>query len=383
MEVGDKAKELLKEVEEKKAKREAEARDAAQGKSNPKDGKKPEKTKEAEENIEAKAKEDEKILSTEDGKLDEKGKERKGELLKKKKSSDEEAKKKATQEKINKRIGELHGKIKDLEKNGEAKDGEIQILKDEVTKLKPAPEVTDAEFLKKINKERLGKYIEEDKAKPREERREMSREELEEWMGEDLVSSQEWISERLFRRKREESQDRENLNTKKFLKDLIPKQNKSWAKVKEKHPELDTEARMKELEKEGKSKEEIGKLIMEERPKVKAYADIIKQHPDWFLDEDGPEKVIAEMEKKEPAKEEDNEKVEALTKEIDDLKAELERREIADDAAGDGSSYEGKEKKTQTDVDKKQESIANKLGISSDRLKKRLKEREKQGILSG
>ena len=58
----------------------------------------------------------------------------------------------------------------------------------------------EKEELKKTETDRINKYLEEDKDKPREERREMSKEELDNWYLEDMPEAQDWVSNRAIRR---------------------------------------------------------------------------------------------------------------------------------------------------------------------------------------
>ena len=382
---------------EAKAKKEEEARDASKV-TPPKEEKtkeeqeteaKAQKEKEAIETIEtaeAQVKEDTRILETQDDKLNDKEKVRKVEL-----------KKNAAQRKIDKRIGELTSKITILEKSGTAKNGDIADLKKKVEELKKPPEVDEGAELKKAEQGRIKKYLEDDKDKPRAERREMTKEELDEWLQEDYVEAQDWMVERKLRRRDETKHDQ-------YKSYMRKKQQESFERSLEKNPKLDVRKvvkRSEALKKEGKSNDAISEAIAEEYPECAMVFIVAEEMPELMRKPNGPElvaeevgkrmkakspKVKKEEEEAEKKKKEDKEKAAEDTEFDEKVDAEIERRAKADEAAGIESSRAGehKEEGEKSDIVKTQEKLGKRVGMSAEKLKKarqRIKDREAGNIV--
>lgn len=368
----------------------AEARDAATATSAEKQKTKEENEKKekeaqlakdkakAQEAAEAQAKEDERILAAKEEELSEEDKTRKTELLKKKKDAqDAKAKKQAEedkrilaakeeelnedqkkykehllkedverkkQEKLDARFGVLTGRIKDLERDKETNKAEIEQLKKEKNELAKIinPPKAD-ESVGKILNETLNKYLEEDKEKPREQRREMTKDELEDWFLEEPVAANEWMVDRSIRR----TEERKGITTKITTDNFTKKQLESFNRVVEKHPGLDLgklKARANALEGEEKTKKEINKILAEEFPLMVISFKVAAEHPEWENEENGPELVMKEVEKRKanpPAKPEDkegestklqaaNETIEKLTREKEELELEVEKAQNND-----------------------------------------------------
>ena len=286
---------------------------------------------------EDKAKDDERILSLEDKDLDDKSKLRKSELIKFKEKKDEDARIKSMKENVQKRIDELTAKNKHLEHKSEEDKRELEKLRKEkedlITKQRP-PEVTKAEALRKAESERITKYLEEDKGKPRETRREMSKEEIEEWLLEDMAAANEWMTERGIRRASERAEDKGKADRDERVKTLIEKQNEAGKRVTAKHPELDVDGRARELKAEGKSDEETKRIIWEENSKFRTFMTIVNENPSrYMMSENGPELAMEEMEKRisNPSQSHElSKKVEDLTKKNEELTAELEKLQNSD-----------------------------------------------------
>lgn len=393
--VVDVAKEKLAQLNKDKEAKAAEARDAAGDKSAQTQKTKEElakdeqatkdaQAKQLREKAEAQVKEDKRILETSDDTLKEDEKSRKAELLKIK----EDDKRQSTQDKIDKRMGELTGKIKDLERDKESNKEEVVTLKKQLEELKNPKKVEDVkEMAKKAETERLAKYLEEDKDKPKAERREMTDDELNDWLSEDYTTAQRWLTRQEMRRSQDQEQYAVAVEAKKFYANVLEKQKPSIAKTLKSHPELDTNAREKELKDQGKSAEEIQKTIFAENEKVRTTAEVIRDHPEWRMKETGPELIVTEMEKRlkitpNAAKEEkDKTELDELQKKIDDLEEEIKRRDDDDGAITSSRSAETKKDDApKTDIEKKREELAMKAGISPEKIRKRVADRKAKGL---
>ena len=316
------------------------------------------------------AEEDEKILSLADKDLNEAQKKRKEEL--KKAVAEEKAK---WQVEVDKRFGSLKAELEELKKDKEANKSRIDQLEKErldlEQKLHP-PKVTDDDIVRKAEQDRIKKYLEEDKEKPREHRRELSKEELDEWLLEDFGAAQEWLTERSLRRAGERH------NTKNYIT-FVRKQTESAIRTEKRHPELNTLTREKELKAEGKTQKEIFDVLCKENDKYRICAEIAKKQPSLMEEENGPELIIAEMEKalsSQGVKTKSEEEIDAeVTRRVQD---ELDRRANVD--VGVNSSKLGKPKVpsgTKTEFQVKQEAVAAKAGITPERLRE-INERRKK-----
>ena len=378
-----KADKVRKDEEAKKA---AEAKGAAPASSTEIKKTEEEKKKELAA-LEAQAKEDERILSTSDDKLtDEKDKKRKSELIEIKKKKDEEERNKPGN--IQKRIDELVGEIKALRAEKSQDKEKTNKLEKELIDLRKKtqpPDKKEQEELKGVEQARIKKYIEEDKSLPHEERREMTDEEFEDWYLEAPGKATQWSTERTIRRMSEREKDKRTH----FTKKILDKQNEVADEVAKKHPELNTDARQKELKAEGKSPDEIRKIILEENPKVRICTELITKNPEkYLLSEDGPELLASDMEKelaKEPSgdKPKGKKTVTLTEEEVEEMKKkaveeEDERRKNADDgfhSTRDGEPLKGGKKVSE--IDKKLEGILKKSGVSKEAYDKAVERRKK------
>lgn len=347
----------------------------------------------------AKAK-DAAILAKEEKDLTEEEKTRKAELDKAGKKSkpaiDEEVVNKRKKE-IQSEIDALTAQKKTLQEDVAEKaklQAEIDELKKEKTELaKKDPSVQEKAKDAAIEAEakRLTKYLDEDKDKPREQKREMSKDDLEEWLLEDMLSAQEWLAKREVRRDKERTAFSKTQGNEKLAREIVKGQAESVARTMKVHPELDNSKRIKELEAESKSGEEMIEILSKENEKYGLCIKIYNENPEKYMyAKDGPEQVVKEMEKrlkaKKPVKDEAKEKEEAETKKKkeqdekeakiaeDAAEAERQRKEAVDEGV---ESTNGKIKPSQIkDFDKRQEALAAKAGISVEELKK-LKDRRK------
>lgn len=264
------------------------------------------KSVQGDQNVEAQARkeletEEKRLFEVPEADLSEEEKKRKKEILILR-AEEKEAKREAG---IQKRFDELTGELRDLKSQKNQDKEKIALLESQLDSMRHSaennPEKVKAEVQRR-EQDRIQKALEEDKRLPREQRREMTREELEDWLVEDIVSAQEWMTDRNLRRREERLEDQKNLTTdtgRKKAEDIIRSQKEVQAQVLQRHPELDISKRVKELESQGKSKQEIKKIIHSENPKVKVIAEILEEDADkYLLDPNGPESLAKEMERR-------------------------------------------------------------------------------------
>jgi hypothetical protein len=272
-----------------------------------------EDAKKKQQETEAQIKKDAEILAKKSEERTEEEKKRAGVLEEEVRKREEaslsiEDKIKRVKEESQKRIDEVVNKLKLVEdqtsKEAQNLRNELAVQKQEnenLVKKLIQPDKKDelTTILKQKEVERTKKYLEEDKDKPREQRREMSRDQLEEWLLEDQVSAQEWIAERALYRSRERSTDIRAQQKDTFIKDFVGKQDESNKRVLIRHPELDTAKREAELRSQGKTDKEIQETLCQENEKYRITSEIVKENPEQYLTkENGPELVVTEMEKR-------------------------------------------------------------------------------------
>lgn len=322
---------------------------------------------------EAQAKKDEELLAKKDEELDVEQKKRKAEIVEKDKKSN-----------VQKRIDELTAKTKELEADKEATKAERDAVKAELEGIKKKLSMTPDDEVKEKVKSALSanrkKALEEDVKLPKEDRREMVKEELDEWLLEDYEGATDWIARRSLRRAQEEQGLKHEEAANKRAGEIKAKQEDSAKRAFAKHPELDIEDRKAELVKQGKTKEEIRATIIKDNPKYKLALEILEENPQkYILAENGPELIAQELEKRLTKKEpEGNSEIEGLKKRLAALEAENEILKNLD--SGITSSREGNPPDGQeTELDKQRVKLAAKVGLSPERIKKRVAERVKQG----
>ena len=401
------AEKKLAEIKANKDKKEAESKAAAEKEnkdSSSKDTSKQKEgegseAKEAKEKAEAQAKVDAGILEKDEKDLSDTEKARKVELDEIKKKKDESQ---TPEQKMQKRIGELSGELKDIKRYSDEKDtkaqAKIKELEDNLAKLnkvqnkedqKTQEEITRTEA-NKAEQDRLTKWKDEDKDKPYAERRHMSDDELSDFFVTDQVGAQKWISESTIRNHEAKKKDVEDRATSAYVKELMRDQNASAARTLIKHPELDTIKREGELKAEGKEPKEIQKIIYDENEKVRIVTDIMRKNPEWLQEKDGPERAVAEMEKimsgntkseKKEKKEEKGETQEERDARIREEGAVAERARLAslDEGAGSSHQKETKEAVAVTAEDKELQRLGKRSGISYKKLKERQAFRKERG----
>jgi len=258
------------------------------------------------EQLEAQAANEEKrLLETKEEELTPEEKVKRKELLALK-QTEKEAKRDAG---IQKRIDELVGEIKTLREEKSQDKETLSKLETALQELRTSKEKNPEKIkqeVTRLEKERIGKYLEEDKSLPREQRREMSKEELDDWLVEDLAAAQEWIADRQLRRRDERTSDIQRMEKGEGAEEarsraevVVRKQKESQARVVARHPELNISSRLAELRAAGKTPSEAQSIIFAENKKVKIVADILKEDGDkYVLAENGPELLAAEMERR-------------------------------------------------------------------------------------
>jgi len=259
---------------------------------------------------------------------------------------------------IQKRIDQIAGELK-AERNERSKDKEkIAALEAELKKLGNASGETQDE-IEKLEAARVEKYVEADKALPKEKRREMSDEDLTEWMIEDMAGANRWLAKQELRRERERDADAARLNggsdADRQAEAIIAKQAGSRSRAEAKHPELNVTARVSALQAEGKTEREIQATIFAENPKAKLAAEIIQSNPDkYLLAENGPEMVVEEIEKRMKTSGKAGESQEDRDARIAREAAEAERQRLARIDEGLNSNGNGARETKMGDIEKAQ-----------------------------
>lgn len=327
---------------------------------------------------------DDELLKAEDQNLTEPEKVRKDKLL--------EDELKRTKEKTQDRINELM--------NARSKDAEeFKKLKDELAELKKqiVPDKKDVvSELNKLEHDRRVKYLTEDATRPREERREMTKEELDEWYLEDPVTATEWIQSRTNRRFDERKYDEKQFLAKDKASEFITKQNESKARLLSKYPQINPDMnRVSQLKNSGKSDKEIFDTICQENEYFKLCNEIANSDSKYISEANGPELVMAEMEKRLSVKAPDQKTTKKVYTEeevkqmIEEAKADESKRANAVDqgissSAGKPGTFTNKNK-YEAKVDdlsknpeyKKHLDMFEKRGISRKDYAKQLEYREK------
>ena len=324
------------------------------------------KAEDAKKASEAQAIKDKELLAKKESELNAEEKKRKEDIQKaeeiKRKAEEDnlptDAKIKRIQEQTQKRIDEV---IAELKVTKDKSEKEVTVLRDELTTLKkekteletklnpPKDEELIIAEVEKAYADVQYKYLEEDKDKPIEQRREMTQEEWDEWHNTDPKAATAWETRQEMRRVDEKKREITKKSIEKRTKVFLDEVAESAKRTLKKHPELDISKREKELEAEGKTKDEIKEITLSENPKAKLCYEIIQEHPEFIQRANGPELVVAEMERRlankdsKSAKDLDNE---ALLKRIDALEeklADAEARANLDEGISSVRHEEGKE----------------------------------------
>lgn len=337
---------------------------------------------------EAKAKENERILTVDDKELSEPELKRKAELKETKRKEDEspDAKIKRVQEASQKRIDEIKSEMLAKENQTAQKMAALEARLAEAEK--PKQQEDAAAKSKREESERIAKYVDEDKSKPKEDRREMSKDELDGWYLEDPVAATTWINERTYRRIDEKKKVEAEVakpdseKARKLADEFISKQNDSRAKLISKFPGvMPSQAKIAEFKAKAKDQADLNRLLSEDNAEFKLCVDIVAEDPKKYLETtNGPELVMAEMEKRlNKTGGKPTGRIELTQEELDaKINAEIERRKLVD-GEGITSSNGGKKletsEKQKSELRQKQELIAKKAGISLEALDKSIARR--------
>jgi vacuolar-type H+-ATPase subunit I/STV1 len=113
----------------------------------------------------------------------------------------------------------------------------------------------------------------------------------------------------------------------------------------------------------------------EENPKWESFMKIFESDMTKYIeDEDGPARIVEQMEKKAPKVEEKNTKIEELEKQIADLKAENDRLSGLDTEVS--STRHVDPKTPEPEIVKKTEELGLDLGLSKEQVKKMTERRK-------
>lgn len=339
---------------------------------------------------EKQAEDNARILSAKDEELSVEDKARKVELVKakaekeKKEETPEEAEKRikeSTQKRIDEIIGELKAE-KAERKQDKERIAELEAKLNNLTQ--PKVEEDKATKVKQLFTQQVSKHLEEDKDKPREQKREMPKEELEEWLLEDYVSATEWLTDRNIRRNEEKANLILSLDEAPRLRanEFIQQQQESLKKLAAKYPSVvPSPERLAQLK--GKTTEEIDEILASENADYKMMLEIARSDPKKYLGSvDGPEQVMAEMDKR---KAKSNKTItlteEELNRKINEA-AVIEAQRIAglDEGISSSGGRKMQKQENKSQLRLKQEEIARKAGISMDSLDSAIKRRESMGI---
>lgn len=340
----------------------------------------------------AKVKEDERILVADDKTLSEPELSRKAELkeIKRKKEESPDEKIRRVQEASQKRIDEITSKLKDTEHKTASQIAKLEADLAELRRPKVEGDVQDR--IEREESVRVAKYLQEDKAKPREHRREISEDELEEWYLEEPLKATRWVQKNEIRRADErkalEAEIKEEelrAKGKTGAEEFIAKQNLSRQKLFEKYPGVNPSPEVLAKHK-GKSRDAIREALCEENEEFRLCTEIVAEDPKKYLETvNGPELLMAEMEKRlagAAGDEGGSGKIVLSKDELNErVEEEIARRALVD---GEGISSSGKGKLKVEDKNRgvksalrlEQEKIAKKAGIPIEDLDKTIKRRE-------
>ena len=391
------AVESLKKIEAPvQAKAQAEAKSAAETKAKA-DVIEKEKVATEIKQQEARAKEDARILSEDDTKLKAEEKTRKAELVKAKEAEDAtpDAKIKRVQEATQKRIDEI--KSEQLAKENKAAE-KLAALEAEIAELRKPKQVEDNNArIEREHAEQIATFVKEDASKPKEKRREMTKDDLDAWYLEDPTEATAWINRREIRRDRELSKLQESVNKKPTAtneeklaaaKEFARKQNESKAKLVAKYPgtlpskekiietfkklEMPLDRNLTEAE-----AKKVNEVFSNDNAEYKLMMQILADNPKILESTEGPELVMAEMDKKLASK--PTGKLELTEEELNaKVEAEIARRKLVD---GEGITSTGGGRKVVNEKAKSelrliQEKAAKKAGITIEQLDAQIARRE-------
>ncbi len=280
---------------------------------------------------------------------------------------------------------------------------ELAALKSELEELKRPKKIEDAKTIaKREQSEQIAKFVEEDKSKSREDRREMSKDSLDEWYLEDPVEATKWIQKTEYRRlrdleKAEEAASKPVDNTeekKRLAQEFINKQNDSKAKLIAKFPGLvPSKEKIIEIKQrlglptdQNLNQEQLNKFNVEygkESEEFRLCGEIAKEKPEYLESTNGPELVMAEMERrlnKGGKSVGTTGKLEITQEELDaKIEAEVQRRRLVDgegiSSTSGGKKVDTSNQKEKSELRQMQEKAAKKAGMTIEQLDARIARR--------
>lgn len=341
---------------------------------------------------EKQAENDARILSAKDEELSVEDKTRKAELAKAKEERERKAeapedKVKRIQEATQKRIDEVVGDLKAEKAQRQQDKDKIAELEAKLETLtKPKAEEDKASKLKTLVEQQTAKYLQEDKNKPRGEKREMPKEELEEWLIEDYVSATEWLTDRSVRRHEDKAEIEVSLSNapQKKAEEFISQQQESLKKLIAKYPSVvPSPERLAQLK--GKTKDEIDEILASENEDYRDMLEIVRTDTKKYLGSvDGPEKVMEELDRRRGK----SRKTITLTEDElnqrikDGAVAEAQRIANLDESVTSSGGKKVEKQENKSEFRKKQEEVARKAGITIEQLDGAIKRRETIGVMS-
>lgn len=287
-----------------------------------------------------------------------------------------------------KRINELVGELK-AEKAERIQDKEkLKALEAELAQLRakvegPGKEADLTTRVEAMEKERIQKYLKEDKDLPREKKRELTKDELEEWVVEDPIAAQEWMADRAVRKAREREEALMEAEAENQAKEVVVKQRESQRRVLEKHPDVNLDAQIGELVSKGKTIEQAREHLVKTNPKVKLLLEIAKEpgsREKYMTAPNGPELIMEEVERRlgRSGKSESAEDREARIREE---AAEAERQRLANVDSGLRSTNRGSSSVDENDPTYKQQlSIFKSMGKTKADLDRILERRKVMNV---
>ena len=323
--------------------------------------------------------EDAKVLETEDKDLNDEQKTRKGVLLKEKEDKmtpDERIQ--GIKDSTQKRIDELIGKIKNLEDNDSKNSEEIKRIQTEKDALEskidqPHKAETKEKLVSDFKVNLIQEFTEADKDKPLAERREMTDEDLEQFLLDDLPGATRWVARQERRRELDVEKFEHSLTQptdaqKQAAKEFLDSQGASLKKLISKYPQiLPSDEQKTRLA--GKTQAEVKKVLMEESEEYRMCQEITDSDPKYIQQVDGPELVMAEMDKRlnksgsvTLTEAEINQKIQ------DGVEAEIARRANIDETPASKGGKKVDKTVQKSSFEKKQDEIAKKAGLSQDSL---------------
>jgi hypothetical protein len=211
---------------------------------------------------------------------------------------------KQVKDKTSKDAQELSAKLETLEKEKEE-------LAQKVQSSLPQPDAIRQEVIKS-ERERISKYLDEDKHLPLDQRREMDDATFDEWMLENMRAATRWEARQELRRDKERESDTQRLIQKRQIDDILRKQQSSLNIILSKDKDLDDE---------NSEKSKLLKQIISEK---RAEFQFKPNAPELYYNE-----LLSRMDAK-PTQTPEQVKIDELTKQVEALTARIQDNETSD-----------------------------------------------------